>query len=69
MSDNSNHAAGTKAGAGEPPHEGWRNRDYGESDNSAPSGNRRWLQIVAAVLSAVMGIGLLWGGVIEPLLK
>lgn len=68
MNDNSQHAAGTKPGAGEPPHESWRNRDYDE-DAESPPDSRRWVTIVAAVLSAIMGIGLLWGGVIEPLLK
>lgn len=60
----------TKPGAGEAPHRGWRNRDYDEGgEETAGSGKRRWIQIVAAVISVFMAAGLLWTGVIQPLVK
>lgn len=58
----------TKPGAGVPPHEGWRNRDYGEGDETRPS-RRRWLQIIAALMSLCMVGGMLWGLILKPLIQ
>ncbi|MGE0151504.1 MAG: hypothetical protein AB7R90_02720 [Reyranellaceae bacterium] len=55
----------TKPGPGEAPHEKWRNRDYGETAEATPSRRRR-LQIVAALLSVLMLLGLLWN-MLKPL--
>ena len=48
-----------------PSHETWRNRPYDEA-TEAQRPQRRWLRIVAAVLSLFMLLGLLWG-ILQPL--
>lgn len=58
----------TKPGAGAPPHEGWRNRDYSNSDEIRPA-RRRWLLVVAALLSLCMVGSGLWSLIIKPLLQ
>lgn len=57
----------TKHDPGAPPHE-WRNRDYGESEEAAPR-SRRWLQIGFVLLMLFMLAGMLWSGVVHPLLQ
>lgn len=68
MADENPIAPNTKRGAGEAPHEGWRNRDYAESDEASPP-SRRWLQLGFVLMMSFGLIGLLWNGVIQPLLK
>lgn len=58
----------TKPGAGEPPHETWRNRDYGNEEEAAPR-SRFWLQATFVALMLFMLAGMMWSGILEPLLK
>ena len=58
----------TKPGAGEPPHEGWRNRDYGEEEEAKPP-SRFWLQATFVAIMLFMLAGMVWSGILEPLLK
>jgi hypothetical protein len=58
----------TKPGPGEAPHDGWRNRDYDENEE-ATAPNRRWLQLAFVLLMLFGLIGLLWSGIVQPLLK
>lgn len=69
MADETPIAPNTKRGAGEAPHAGWQNRDYSELDETTPSGSRRWLQFGFVLMMSFGLIGLLWNGVIQPLLK
>lgn len=57
---------GSKPRPGEAPHESWRNRDYDERTEARPR-PRRWLQIVAALMSVLMLAGALWT-MLKPLL-
>jgi hypothetical protein len=50
------------------PQEIWRNRDYAEAEEARRTGKIRRMRIVAAVLSAFMLVGLLWGS-LQPLLQ
>ena len=57
-----------KHDAREGAHEGWRNRDYSASEEATSKG-RAGLRWTFVLVSLLMLFGLLWGGVIQPLLK
>jgi hypothetical protein len=59
---------GAKHDAREGVHEGWHNRDYSASEEATSKG-RAWPRWTFVLVSLFMLFGLLWGGVIQPLLK